>query len=69
MKDWMKTTSGAFMRSGVKLTWQVSRGIGDGDLEWKASWEMKPESWEEMEESRAGVCSGSREEEEEEEVR
>lgn len=44
-------------------------GIGDGDLDWKASWEMKPESWDETEERRAGVCWGSTEEEEEEEAR
>lgn len=30
---------------------------------------MKPESWEETEERRAGVCWGSTEEEEEEEAR
>lgn len=43
--------------------------MGDGDLDWKASWEMKPESWDETEERRAGVCWGSTEEEEEEEAR
>lgn len=47
------------------LTCELSEGIGDGDLDWKASWEMKPESWEETEERRAGVCWGSTEEEEE----
>lgn len=50
-------------------TCELSGGIGDGDLDWKASWEMKPESWEETEERRAGVCWGSTEEEEEEEAR
>ncbi len=48
------------------LTCEVSGGIGEGDLDWKASWEMKPESWEETEERRAGVCWGSTEDEEEE---
>lgn len=43
--------------------------MGEGDLDWKASCEMKPESWEETEERRAGVCWGSTEEDEEEEVR
>lgn len=38
-------------------------------MDWKASCEMKPESWEETEERRAGVCWGSTEEDEEDEVR
>lgn len=42
------------------LTWGAdSEGIGEGDLDWKASCEMKPESWEEMLERRAGACWGS----------
>lgn len=35
-------------------------------MDWKASWDMKPESWDDTEERRAGVCWGSTEEEEEE---
>lgn len=40
----------------------VSAGIGDDDLDdvyWSCDEEMKPESWEEMLESRAGACCGS----------
>lgn len=51
------------------LTCELSGGMGEGDLDWKASWEMKPESWEETEDRRGGVCWGSTEEEEEEEAR
>lgn len=53
----------------VLLTCELSGGMGEGDLDWKASWEMKPESWDETEERRAGVCWGSTEEDEEEEAR
>lgn len=34
-------------------------------MDWKASCEMKPESWEETEERRAGVCCGSTEDDDE----
>lgn len=40
----------------------ISPGIGDEDLYdeyWSCDEEMKPESWEEMLASRAGVCCGS----------
>ena len=30
--------------------------MGDGDLDWKASWEMNPESWEDTLDSRTGAC-------------
>lgn len=39
----------------------VSAGMGDDDLDdayWSCDEEIKPESWEEMLESRAGVCWG-----------
>lgn len=52
----------------VLLTCELSGGMGEGDLDWKASWEMKPESWDETEERRAGVCWGSTEEDEEDEA-
>lgn len=45
---------------GFFLTF-VSAGIGEDDLYkeyWSCDEEMKPESWEEMLESRAGVCWG-----------
>lgn len=39
------------------LTWLgASGGMGDGDLDWKASWEMNPESWEDTLDSRTGAC-------------
>lgn len=64
---WSKSANNLVFQSFLSfLTCEVSGGIGDGDLDWKASWEMKPESWEETEERRAGVCWGSTEEEEEE---
>lgn len=40
----------------------VSAGIGEDDLDdvyWSCDEEMKPESWEEMLERRAGACWGS----------
>lgn len=40
----------------------VSAGIGEDDLDdmfWSCDEEMKPESWEEMLESRAGACWGN----------
>lgn len=45
--------------SGAKgtLTWLgASGGMGDGDLDWKASWEMNPESWEDTLDRRTGAC-------------
>lgn len=38
-------------------------------MDWKASCEMKPESWEETEDRRAGVCCGSTDDEDEDEAR
>jgi hypothetical protein len=39
------------------LTWlAVSGGMGEGDLDWKASWDMNPESWEDTLDSRTGAC-------------
>lgn len=39
------------------LTWlAASGGMGEGDLDWKASWDMKPESWEETLDSLTGAC-------------
>ena len=39
------------------LTWLgASGGIGDGDLDWKASWDMNPESWEDTLDSLTGAC-------------
>lgn len=45
----------------VPLTF-VSAGMGEDDLDvmyWSCDEEMNPESWEDMLESRAGVCCGS----------
>lgn len=36
----------------------VSAGMGEGDLDWPASCEMKPESWEEMDARRLEECGG-----------
>lgn len=36
----------------------ASGGIGDGDFDWKASWDMKPESCEETLDSLIGACWG-----------
>lgn len=34
----------------------VSGGMGDGDLDWKASWDINPESWEDTLDSLTGAC-------------
>lgn len=39
------------------LTWlAASGGMGEGDLDWKASWDMNPESWEDTLDSLTGAC-------------
>lgn len=39
--------------------WVVpSGGIGEGDLDWNASWDMKPESWDDTLDSLIGTCWG-----------
>lgn len=43
------------------VTCEPSGGIGEGDFEVQASWEMNPESWEETEERRAGAWRGGAE--------
>lgn len=44
-------------RAEGTLTWVgASGGMGDGDLDWKASWDMKPESCEDTLDSRTGAC-------------
>lgn len=43
---------------GLFLTF-VSACIGEDDLDWSCDEDTKPESWEEMLESRGGACWGS----------
>lgn len=51
------TRPGGCSRTPVHLTWLgASGGMGDGDLDWKASWDMNPESWEDTLDSRTGAC-------------
>lgn len=59
---------GALLKTGINMSISVpsltfvSAGIGEDDLEeafWSCDEEMKPESWEEMLESRAGACRGN----------
>lgn len=61
---WLQPRAGAraldaTAASGARgpLTWLgASGGMGDGDLDWKASWEMNPESWEDTLDRRTGAC-------------
>lgn len=53
--------AGRSRNSTTTTTCGPSGGIGEGDLEVQASWEMKPESWEETEERRAEAWRGGAE--------
>lgn len=41
---------------GIFIWLGVFGGIGDGDLDWKAFWDMNFELWEDTLDSRTGVC-------------
>lgn len=59
---WAKLQSPAHTQVLVLMlarTWLgASGGMGDGDLDWKASWDMNPESWEDTLDSLMGACWG-----------
>lgn len=61
-KRWAKLQGPAHTQVFVLMlarTWLgASGGMGDGDLDWKASWDMNPESWEDTLDSLMGACWG-----------
>lgn len=57
----LPSAGGKGQKQKHRLTCEPSGGIGEGDLEVPASWEMKPESWEETEERRGGAWRGGAE--------